>query len=155
MQWQDQRLIPDQNYCVTCQIWRLALEGETPRGIAKQLTQQGTPVPRGGRVWSATTTGNILANRTYAGVVEVLKTEAVTPKNRRQATYGKTSTQSRPADQPVPLEGLVTQPVVTRRSLSGHSSAANTTSSLLPKTPGFKRIYYGAGSGADSAGRTY
>jgi hypothetical protein len=38
MQWQEQRLIPDQNYSVTCQIWRLALEGETLRGIAKQLT---------------------------------------------------------------------------------------------------------------------
>jgi len=132
MQWQDQRLIPDQNYSVTCQIWRLALEGETLRGIAKQLTQQRTPAPRGGRVWSATSTGSILANRTYAGVMEVLKTKALTQKNRRQATYGKANAQSRPANQCL-WKGCLRSQQSALRSLSGLNSAANTTSSLLPK----------------------
>ena len=114
MKWQDQRLVPDDNYPVACDIWRMALEGETLRSIAKKLTQQGVPTARGGRVWSATTIGSILANRSYAGVVEALKTEAVTPAARRRATYGKTSTRARPNEQRVPLEGLVVQPVVTQ-----------------------------------------
>ena len=42
MKWQDQRLVPDDHYSVACHIWRMALEGETLRGIAKQLTQPGT-----------------------------------------------------------------------------------------------------------------
>jgi len=46
----------------------MAVEGETLRSIAKRLTQQGVPTAKGGRVWSATTIGSILANRSYAGV---------------------------------------------------------------------------------------
>ena len=136
MKWQDQRLVPDDNYPVACDIWRMALEGETLRSIAKKLTQQGVPTAKGGRVWSATTIGSILANRSYAGVVEALKTEAVTPGARRKATYGKTSTRARPNEQRVPLEGLVVQPVVTqeefewvqqRRKHNQRYAAKNTT----------------------------
>ena len=114
MQWQDQRLVPDQNYREVCDIWRMALEGESMRGIARHLTQMGIPTPAGRRVWRVSTVGNILGNRTYAGVLEALKTEAVTPKKRQKPTYGKTSTRPRPTEQRVPLEGLVTQPVVTQ-----------------------------------------
>ena len=114
MKWQDQRLVPDQNYPHACLIWHRALEGVTMRGIARELTQQGIPTPKGGRVWKGSTIGSILANRTYAGVVEALKTQAVTPVLRRKATYGKTSTRPRPSEQRVPLEGLVLQPVVTQ-----------------------------------------
>ena len=46
MKWQDQRLVPDDSYPVVCDIWRMALEGETLRSIAKKLTQRGIPTPR-------------------------------------------------------------------------------------------------------------
>ena len=96
MKWQDQRLVPDDNYPVACNIWRMALEGETLRSIAKKLTQQGVPTAKGGRIWSATTIGSILANRSYAGVVEALKTEAVTPGARRKATTVRPATEPGP-----------------------------------------------------------
>ena len=113
MRWENQQMVPDENYRAAGDIWRMALDGETLRGIAKQLTQRGVLAPKGGRVWSGTTIGSILSNRTYAGVVEALKTEAVNPGTRRKASYGKTSSRPRPTEQRVRLEGLVAQPVVT------------------------------------------
>jgi len=115
MMWERDRLVPSPDYPVACDIWRMALEGETIRWVAKTLTQRGVPTPKGGRVWSSTTVGGILANRTYAGVVEALKTQAVAPKKRREGSYGNSSTQPRPAEQRVRLEGLVLQPVVSEK----------------------------------------
>ena len=111
--WENDRLVPGTSYHVACEIWRMALEGETQWGIAKELTRRGLPTPRGGRVWSGTTIGSILSNRVYAGVVEALKTEAVAPKKRLKATYGNTSTRRRPEEERVRLEGLVAAPIVT------------------------------------------
>ena len=39
MKWEDDRLVPDSNYELACDIWRMGLEGETQWGIAKRLTQ--------------------------------------------------------------------------------------------------------------------
>ncbi|MSQ06351.1 MAG: hypothetical protein EXR46_04005 [Dehalococcoidia bacterium] len=91
----------------------MALSGWTLRGIAKELTRRGVPTPQEARVWGGTSVGCVLRNRTYAGVVEALKTEALSPKQRRKDTYGKTSSQRRPEVERIRLEGLVAQPVVT------------------------------------------
>ena len=112
MMWEGDRLVPNPDYPVACDIWRMALEGETMRGIVKALTQRGVPTSKGGGVWSGTTVGSILANRTYPGVVEALKTMAVAPKKRREGSYGNSSTKPRPVEDRVRLEGLVTQPLV-------------------------------------------
>ncbi len=135
MKWKDQQLVADDNYPMARDSWRVVLEGDTLRRIAKQLTRRGVPTAKERRVWSATTIGSILANRSYAGVVEALKTEAVTPGVRRKATYGKTSNRARPNERRVPLEGLVVQQWSPRRSLSGSSSAVSTTGGMLQRLP--------------------
>ena len=113
MKWEDDRLVPDPNYELACDIWRMELEGETQWGIAKHLTQRGVSTPGGKRVWKGTTIGKILSNRAYAGTVEALKTEAVEPRRRSKTTYGKTSSRLRPTEERIKLEGLVSRPVVT------------------------------------------
>ncbi len=112
MRWEHDQLVPNDDYVVACEIWQMGLEGKTLWSIAKSLTQRGLPTPKGRRVWSSTTIGGILSNRAYAGVVEALKTQAVAPKKRQAGTYGNSSTRSRPKEDRVRLEGLVTQPVV-------------------------------------------
>ena len=113
MAWENDRLVPDDNYQIACNIWRMALEGATQWAVAKSLTLRGIPTPKGRRVWSGNTVGSILSNRVYAGVVEALKTEAVAPKKRRSATYGNSSSRRRPEEDRVRLEGLVAAPMVT------------------------------------------
>ena len=112
MWWEDNKLVPSNDYSVVCDIWRMALEGRALWGIAKELTQQGTPTPRGKRVWAGSTIRAILKNSTYTGVIEACKTEAVTPEKRLKRTYGKTTSRIRPAPERIVLRGLVTQPVL-------------------------------------------
>ena len=112
MRWEHDQLVPNDDYAVACEIWQMGLEGKTLWSIAKALTQRGLPTPKGRRVWSSTTVGGILSNRAYAGVVEALKTQAVAPKKRQAGTYGNSSARTRPKEDRVRLEGLVTQPVV-------------------------------------------
>ena len=69
MRWDHDRLVPNEDYPVACEIWQMGLEGKTLWSIAKALTQRGLPTPKGRRVWSSTTIGGILSNRAYAGVV--------------------------------------------------------------------------------------
>lgn len=55
---------------------------------------------------------HVLKNRSYAGVIEALKTKALEPKNRRANTYGKSGRRSRPEYERILLEGLVDRPIV-------------------------------------------
>lgn len=48
-------------------IYRLFLEGKTPSGIAKYLTNSGIPTPGGKKNWLATTVKSILKNEKYEG----------------------------------------------------------------------------------------
>lgn len=48
-------------------IYRIFLEGQTPHGIAKLLTEQGIPSPGGGEKWLAGTIRSILTNEKYKG----------------------------------------------------------------------------------------
>ena len=96
MKWEDDRLVPDPNYELACDIWRMELEGETQWGIAKHLTQRGVSTPGGKRVWKGTTIGKILSNRAYAGTVEALKTEAVEPRRRSRPPTARPASGSGP-----------------------------------------------------------
>ncbi len=113
MRWENNHLLPDEHYSTVCDIWSMALTGWKLRAIAKELTYRGIPTPRGKRVWTGNTVSCILRNRVYAGVVEALKMEVVTPKQRRGNTYGKSSRRYRRDTEPIRLEGLVEQPVIT------------------------------------------
>ena len=63
--------------------------------------------PSGKLCCSAFSVRHILKNRTYAGVIEALKTESVEPKVRKGSTYGKSSRPLRPENERIHLEGLV------------------------------------------------
>jgi site-specific DNA recombinase len=49
------------------EIYRLFLQGQTPYGIAKQLTSEGILTPGGKTKWSVTTVKGILKNEKYKG----------------------------------------------------------------------------------------
>ena len=80
--------------------------------IAGELTRRGIITPSGKLGWSAYSVRHILGSWTYAGVMEALKTEAVEPKVRKAATYGKSSRRSRPENDRILLRGLVERPIV-------------------------------------------
>ncbi len=113
MTWNGHQLVPNEQYAVAHDIWRMALEGWKIAAIAAELTRRGIPTPGGRQGWWPWTVRHILRNRSYAGVVEALKTEAVEPKVRRSNSYGKSAQRVRPVAERVRLEGLVVQPVVT------------------------------------------
>ena len=113
MSWEGYRLVPDDNYPVVCDIWRMGLAGWKIKAIADELTRRGIPTPRGLPRWSTYSVRHILRNRTYAGVIDALKTEAVEPRVRKGATYGKSGRRLRAEDERIRLEGLVVQPVIT------------------------------------------
>ena len=113
MRWENNRLVPDDNYTAPSEVWRMALEGLKIKAIAAELTRRGIPTPSGKVRWSTNTVRQILKNRTYAGVVEALKTEAVEPKVRKAATYGKSGRRFRSEEERIPLQGLVERPIVT------------------------------------------
>jgi len=48
-------------------IYKMFLEGATPHGIAKHLTERGIPSPGGKAIWGATTVKSILTNEKYKG----------------------------------------------------------------------------------------
>ena len=107
---------PDERYTDACEIWRMALAKMSINGIATELTRRGIPTPAGNkRRWQPWSVRHILRNRSYAGVVEALKTEAVEPKRRVGNTYGKTAKRSRPRDERIRLEGLIERPIVSEK----------------------------------------
>ena len=110
--WENDRLVADESYGVVCDIWKMALSGWTLGSIARELTRRGIPTPAGRLGWGAQSVVYILKRRTYAGVIEALKTEAVEPQQRKKQSYGKTSTRIRPESERIPLAGLVEHPIV-------------------------------------------
>ena len=114
-QWdqQTQRYLPDHRYMEAYELWQLGLSGAPINAIAREMTRRGILTPSGMQVWSAYSVRHILKNRSYAGVIEALKTEAVEPKKRRANTYGKSGRRSRPEGERILLEGLVDRPIVT------------------------------------------
>ncbi|GAB6172973.1 recombinase family protein [Paradesulfitobacterium aromaticivorans] len=58
-------------------IYRLFLEGKTPSGIAKHLTQSGVPTPSGKTNWQVSTVESILTKEKYKGDAVLQKTFTV------------------------------------------------------------------------------
>ena len=113
MRWKNDRLVPNDDYAKASDVWRLALEGNTLTGIARELQRRGVPSPRGLAVWRPNTIRAMLHNRTYAGVIEALKTESIEPRHRGSTGYGRTSRRVRPPEERILLRGLVAQPIIT------------------------------------------
>jgi DNA invertase Pin-like site-specific DNA recombinase len=60
------QIVEEEAAVVRC-IYVHFLEGRTIRQIAKYLTEQGIPTPRGNKNWAVTTVQSILQNEKYAG----------------------------------------------------------------------------------------
>ncbi len=58
-------------------IYRLFLEGKTPSGIAKHLTENGVSTPSGKTKWQVSTVESILTNEKYKGDAILQKTFTV------------------------------------------------------------------------------
>jgi hypothetical protein len=62
---------------VVRKIYKLFLEGKTPSGIAKNLTEEGIPTPGGSEKWRTSTVESILTNEKYKGDAMLQKTFTV------------------------------------------------------------------------------
>lgn len=60
-------VINEEQARVVRRIYELFLRGESPCGIARQLTAEGVPTPSGGQGWSRHTVKSILTNEKYKG----------------------------------------------------------------------------------------
>ncbi|MCD8237777.1 MAG: recombinase family protein [Clostridiales bacterium] len=64
----DGKMVINEEQAVTVRrIFRLFLEGKTPIGIAKILTEDGVPTPGGAKKWSSQTVRRMLSNEKYRG----------------------------------------------------------------------------------------
>jgi len=112
--WNGAQFVPDDHYSVAQGIWRMLLTGTPDRRIAAILTKAGVPSPSGKPGWTSRAIFRIATNPAYCGDYTALRHEAVLPKARKGQTYGKTSNRLRSAADQVVLNGLLTQPVVSR-----------------------------------------
>ena len=118
-------------------------------------TRRGIPTPSGKLGWSAFSVRHILKNRTYAGVIEALKTESVEPKVRKGPTYGKSSRRLRPENDRILLEGLVEHPVVTEEEFAWMQRRLKENQELAQKNTKL-RIYLLKGMvGCAACGKRY
>lgn len=86
-------LVPTPAWIVADRIWKMYLSGETIRGVARRLSNDGVPTAKGRAAWEPSTIAGILKCPTYAGRYYALRWERTEPKARRSpSTYGKTST---------------------------------------------------------------
>lgn len=110
---QQSMYVPDQYYVYATRLWNMALSGETLRGIARRLTGEGVPTPRGGKAWAKSTVACILSNPAYSGRYAALRTRRTAPATRRTESYGKSSHESRPDSDWRWLPNMVERPTVT------------------------------------------
>ena len=118
-QWNGQQFEPDsETFRFAQRIWTQALEGVPMRKIARALMNDGVRAPGGGTYWHPSSIAGMLSNPVYRGQYMALRTRAVTPKQRRRGTYGKTSTVRRAEAEQVVIPGLVSQPMVSTEEFS-------------------------------------
>jgi len=140
MRWENNRLVPDENYPIAAEIWSMGLSGWKIQAVATELTRRGIPTPAGKPEWSAYSVRHILKNRTYAGVIEALKTESVEPKVRKAATYGKSGQRVRPEEERIRLAGLVQSPMITEEEFEAMQQRLRENQRLAQKNTKL-RIY--------------
>ncbi len=60
-------VVNEEQAAIVRRIYKMFLEGATPYGIAKTLTEENIPTPGGKQIWSRTVIKNILTNEKYKG----------------------------------------------------------------------------------------
>ncbi len=155
MKWENNRLVPDENYKVASDIWHMALAGSRMKAIARDLTLRGIPTPRGRVGWRPSAISYILKNRTYAGVVEALKSEAVEPKLRKRSTYGKTSTMTRPGSERIRLLGMVERPIITEEEFEGMQTQLRESQRMAKKNTRLRHYLLRGRMRCESCGKVY
>lgn len=106
------RLVPNDNWENRALIINLFLKGQTLKGIVKELHRRGIPSPKGKEWWPEPTISLILKDTVNYGEYRALRRENVEPKQRRGATYGKSSSKHHPG---IPLTNIVVEkPIITK-----------------------------------------
>lgn len=70
----EQLVINEEEAKIVRRIYRLFLQGDTPSGIARLLTEEGIPTPSQKKKWHASTIESILTNEKYKGDAMLQKT---------------------------------------------------------------------------------
>lgn len=117
-------------------IYKLFLEGKTPSGIAKHLTQKGIPTPAGKKKWQSSTVKSILTNEKYKGDAILQKTFTVDfLTKKKKVNEGEVSRyyveNSHPAIIPSETFELVQEEFKRRKGAGIHTSAINCFASRI------------------------
>ncbi len=113
---QGRRVVNEREAEIVRKVFRWVVEEQmTARAIAIRLQEEGTPAPKGGRLWGTSTIWRILHRRDYTGSTHVFRTKGVEPSYRRRdpkkMRRKKTARKTRPREKWVYLPG-VTPPVI-------------------------------------------
>ncbi|WP_052090920.1 recombinase family protein [Desulfosporosinus sp. HMP52] len=111
-------------------IYKLFLEGKTPNGIAKHLTQSGIPTPSGKAKWQVSTVQSILTNEKYKGDAVLQKSYTVDFLTKKKKVNEGEVPQyyvenSHPAIIPPETFELVQEEFKRRKSAGTYTSAIN------------------------------
>jgi len=106
------RLLASDNWENRALIVNLFLKGATLKGIIKELHRRGIPSPKGREWWSEPTISLILRDTVNYGEYRALRREAIEPKHRRGATYGKSSSKQHPG---IPMANIVVEKPITTK----------------------------------------
>ena len=110
----DTKLVPNEEWGVVKQIFKMVLSGTPYLRICKELEKRGIPSPKGHIKWVRSTLSAIINNPIYAGKYYALKTEVKQPKNRRENTYGNSSHHRKPLEERVYLHEVeIVNPPIT------------------------------------------
>jgi len=89
-----QRLVPNSDWDTLAYICRQGVAGIATRAIVRELNAKSIPSPQEQK-WCVPTVWRILTDPTNAGRYYALRREAVEPRKRRAATYGRSSYRQR------------------------------------------------------------
>ena len=107
------RLIPDDNWYVAGEIWRMGLEGTPLRSIIRILSDRGIKTARGLPTWRTKAVADILHNPVYAGRYYAFRRSYGLPREGTGINrYRRTTQTRRPIDEWVYLPNVtVAEPI--------------------------------------------
>ena len=139
-------IVPEEAEIVR-EIYRLFISGRTVNYIAKHLTQQGIPTPRGKQKWQSSTVESILTNEKYKGAALLQKRFTVDFLNKKmKVNEGEVPQYYVEHSHPAIIEPdeweLVQQEMAYRKSLGNHRNSLSPFSFRI--ICGDCGAYYGA-----------
>lgn len=128
-------IVPEEAEIVK-RIYKMFMAGQTVNAIAKQLTKDGVPTPRGKEVWQSSTVESILTNEKYKGDAILQKKFTVDFLNKKmKVNEGEVPqyyvTDSHPAIIDKTEWGLVQEEMAARKARGNHHNSLSPFSSKI------------------------